>query len=135
MTEKHNFTGPWIAFGGSYPGSMAAWIRLKFPHLISGSVSSSGPLEAKVISRFLKRPDISILHDANASKTKYLKCSVLLQVDFFEYLQVVHDALERDGPQCNIKMKEAIASLEDIIDNPNQWKELDGKLFERKICF
>ena len=48
MTEKHNFTGPWIAYGGSYPGSMAAWLRLKFPHLISGSVSSSGPLEAKV---------------------------------------------------------------------------------------
>ena len=62
MTETHNFTGPWIAFGGSYPGSMAAWIRLKFPHLISGSVSSSGPLEAKVIIRFLKRSDISILH-------------------------------------------------------------------------
>ena len=52
MTEKHNFTGPWIAFGGSYPGSMAAWVRLKFPHLISGAVSSSGPLEAKVTSRF-----------------------------------------------------------------------------------
>ena len=48
MTEKHNFTGPWIAYGGSYPGSMAAWLKLKFPHLISGSVSSSGPLEAKV---------------------------------------------------------------------------------------
>ena len=49
MTETHNFTGPWVAFGGSYPGSMAAWVRLKFPHLISGSVSSSGPLEAKVV--------------------------------------------------------------------------------------
>ena len=39
----------------------------------------------------------------------------------------MHDALERDGPQCNIEMKEAITSLEDIIDNPNQWNELDGK--------
>ena len=48
MTNIHNFTGPWIAFGGSYPGSMAAWVREKFPHLISGSVSSSGPLLAKV---------------------------------------------------------------------------------------
>ena len=52
MTEEHNFTGPWIAFGGSYPGSMAAWLRLKFPHLISGSVSSSGPLEAKVMNSY-----------------------------------------------------------------------------------
>ena len=53
MTEKHNFTGPWIAFGGSYSGSMAAWLRQKFPHLISGAISSSGPLEAKVINSYL----------------------------------------------------------------------------------
>ena len=48
MTKANDFTGPWIAFGGSYPGSMAAWVREKFPHLITGSVSSSGPLLAKV---------------------------------------------------------------------------------------
>ena len=52
MTEKHNFTGPWIAFGGSYSGSMAAWLRQKFPHLISGAISSSGPLEAKVMNSY-----------------------------------------------------------------------------------
>ena len=40
-------TGAWVALGGSYPGSLAAWFRLKFPHLVAGSVSTSGPLRAK----------------------------------------------------------------------------------------
>uniref|UniRef100_A0A6P4FIJ6 Serine protease K12H4.7 n=1 Tax=Drosophila rhopaloa TaxID=1041015 RepID=A0A6P4FIJ6_DRORH len=38
----------WIAFGGSYPGSLAAWAREKYPQLIYGSISSSGPLLAMV---------------------------------------------------------------------------------------
>lgn len=48
MNSKHNLTGPWVSFGGSYPGSLSAWLRLKYPHLISGAVSSSGPLFAKL---------------------------------------------------------------------------------------
>jgi len=40
-------TGPWVALGGSYPGSLAAWFRMKYPHLVVGSVSSSAPLIAK----------------------------------------------------------------------------------------
>ena len=51
------------------------------------------------------------------------------KVDFFEYLQVVHDALGRDGPKCNMEMKKAIKSVEDIIDDPNKWQQLDGNLF------
>ncbi|KAJ3320491.1 hypothetical protein HDV06_005220 [Boothiomyces sp. JEL0866] len=34
----------WVAMGGSYPGNLAAWSRLKFPDLIYAAHSSSAPV-------------------------------------------------------------------------------------------
>lgn len=37
-----------IAFGGSYSGALAAWVRIKYPHLIYASVTSSAPIFAQL---------------------------------------------------------------------------------------
>lgn len=36
-----------IVFGGSYPGNLAAWFRLKYPQIADGAIASSSPVWAK----------------------------------------------------------------------------------------
>jgi hypothetical protein len=45
---KQNYpnAGPVIVFGGSYPGNLASWFRLKYPHLAKASIASSAPVLA-----------------------------------------------------------------------------------------
>ncbi|KAF0683388.1 Aste57867_24512 [Aphanomyces stellatus] len=38
---------PWVVFGGSYPGMLAAWSKLTFSDRFLGAVASSGPIRAK----------------------------------------------------------------------------------------
>ncbi|XP_003742341.1 putative serine protease K12H4.7 [Galendromus occidentalis] len=48
ITNRRNLSpdAKWVVFGGSYSGSLAAWFKLKYPHLAVGAVASSAPLLA-----------------------------------------------------------------------------------------
>jgi thymus-specific serine protease len=36
--------GPWVSFGGSYPGSLATWLKSSNPAIVQGTVGSSAPV-------------------------------------------------------------------------------------------
>jgi hypothetical protein len=42
----------WFTFGVGYGGAMAAWFRLKYPHLTKGSIASSATVVAKADFKF-----------------------------------------------------------------------------------
>ena len=48
MTQLGTTNSKVITIGGSYSGNLAAWFRLKYPSITTGSIASSGPVTADI---------------------------------------------------------------------------------------
>ena len=85
-----------LTVGGSYPGNLAAWFRLKYPSVTQGSIASSAPLLAKT--------------------------------DFYEYMEVVGEALRYfGGDKCFDMMTEASHFIAELLNSgPGlTWKQIE----------
>lgn len=112
MKQKYSLSDDnrWIAFGGSYPGSLAAWLREKYAHLVHGSISTSGPLLAKI--DFFEYYDV-----VRDSLGTYKKCDCVSTVQ--KAIQQVDVLLKHMIGQRTINEKFKLCDpVENSIENP-----------------
>lgn len=76
---------PVIAFGGSYGGMLAAWMRIKYPHIIAGAIAASAPV---------------------VQFTGYTSCDA--------FSKIVTNVFENSGHQCTYCIKNSWSFLREL---------------------
>ncbi|KAH6941280.1 hypothetical protein HPB50_015469 [Hyalomma asiaticum] len=89
---------PVVAFGGSYGGMLAAWMRMKYPHLVTAALSSSAPL--------LMFPGLT-------------PCSA--------FNQAITRAFDQEGPLCSRTIRKSWAIIESKFSSEESVKALRKK--------
>ncbi|XP_018411561.1 PREDICTED: putative serine protease K12H4.7 [Nanorana parkeri] len=137
MTEKLGLGNrKWIVFGGSYPGCLAAWYRLKFPHLAHAAVASSAPVQAVLnFSEYLDVVQSSLARN-HSGCPKMMKVASDTLIELLLYKEN-YEKITRDFNLCkpleiNSKMDlafllDTIAEyIMDIVQYNNDNREFEG---------
>ncbi|KTD47002.1 serine carboxypeptidase [Legionella rubrilucens] len=103
LSEQRQWTGRWIAFGGSYPGSLAAYYRLKYPQLAAGALASSAPVMAK--SDFIE-------YDAHVTEVAGSDCAGRMR----EAVRVIEAALKDPMRLQAIKQMFGAEDIKESVD-------------------
>ncbi|KAM5163722.1 putative serine protease K12H4.7 [Mantella aurantiaca] len=137
MTEKLGLGNrKWIVFGGSYPGCLAAWYRLKFPHLAHAAVASSAPLQAVLnFSEYLDVVQSSLArnHSDCPKLVKEASDTLIVALGFKEnYEKITHDFNLCKPLEINSEMDLAFfldtlaEYIMDVVQYNNDNREFEG---------
>jgi len=104
---------PFVTFGGSYPGMLAAWSRLKYPHLIAAAVSNSAPIE--VILDFTEYKNVVAKDLSNTIVGGSQQCLDIVEEGHKE----IADTLQNGGEEGI----ESVASLFNLCDGADSLRD------------